>query len=63
MIEATGYQLKASELMDELVAHGYGEMRFVVTSLKDKTARVDICCGKTWVFFIEKKINFDQGII
>lgn len=50
--------------MTDLVNHGYGEMVFRVTSLKDKTAKIEILCGKTFVFFIEKRIHFDEsGII
>lgn len=55
----TGYHDLACQLQSDLVNHGWGELTFRVSSLKDNTVKVEILCGKSYVYFIEKKIQFD----
>ena len=57
-LQPTGYMLTFGQLQRDLVNHGYGEMIFRVTSMKDETVRVDILCGKSYVFFLKKEIRF-----
>ena len=56
----TGYHDKFEELAKELVNHGWGELVFRATSLKDNTVKVEILCGKSFVFFIKKEVRFDR---
>lgn len=58
MTELTGYHLRALDLQRELVDHGWGEMVFKVTS-KDNITKVEISCGKGFVYFIKKDLKFD----
>jgi len=58
----TGYHEKAVELATDLVAHGYGELTIRVSSLKDEKVKVEVLCGKSFVFFVKKKIPF-QGYL
>ena len=55
---------KINTLIDDLVNHGWGQLRVDVTSLKDATVRVDVFCGRQYVFFIKRDIKkFDENII
>ncbi len=56
----TGYHLKATELASDLVDHGYGEMTIRVSSLKDEKVKIEIVCGKSYVFFIKKSIVYQE---
>jgi hypothetical protein len=56
----TGYHQKALELSSELVAHGYGELTVRVTSLKDDKVKIEVLCGKSFVYFVKKNIPFRQ---
>ena len=58
MTTLTGYHQKAVELSQDLVAHGYGELTLRVTSLKDNKVKVEVLCGKSFVFFIKKDIPY-----
>lgn len=59
----TGYHELACHLQSELVNHGWGELTFRVSSLKDNTVKVEVLCGKSYVFFIKKQIDFDSTIL
>ena len=50
---------KAQFLAEDLFNHGFGEFTFKVTSLKDKIVKIEIACGKTYVFFIKKETPID----
>ena len=63
MENLTGYHELSCNLQRELVNHGYGEMRFFVTSLKDNTVKIEIQCGKSFVFFIKKELTFQSDSI
>ena len=56
MYQLTGYHQLLNEISSQLVNHGWGEMRFVVTSLKDNTVKVEVQSGKYHVFFIKKNL-------
>jgi hypothetical protein len=58
----TGYHEMAVKLSSDLVNHGWGEMVFRVSSLKDNTVKVEVLCGKSYVFFIKKSI-FNKEIL
>lgn len=62
-MQLTGYHELASQLQSDLVNHGWGELTFRVSSLKDNTVKVEILSGKSYVFFIEKKIQFNTNNI
>lgn len=59
----TGYHELASQLQLDLINHGYGELTFRVTSLKDNTVKVELLCGRSYVFFIKKQIKFNENIL
>ena len=63
MIEGTGYSELTASLQSDLINHGYGELTFRVSSLKDNTVKVEILCGKSYVFFIKKNIQFNENIL
>lgn len=63
MIEPTGYHKSCDELARELVNHGWGKFTFEVTSGKDDTVKVEISCGKSYVFFIKKNIEINRSIL
>lgn len=52
---ATDYHGLVTGLMQELINHGFGELTFKVTKLKgDDTRRVDVLCGRQYVFFLRE---------
>jgi hypothetical protein len=59
----TGYHEMLVEISSELVTHGWGSCIFKVTSLKDNTAKIEIECGKHYVFFIKKSEVLKDNII
>ena len=59
----TDYHSLTEQLQDDLITHGYGELTFRVSSLKDNTVKVEVLCGKSYVFFIKKQIQFDDNIL
>ena len=59
----TGYHELSMNLQSELVDHGWGELTFRVSSMKDNTVKVEVLCGKSYVFFIKKEINFPDTIL
>mgnify|MGYP003394762567 CR=1 FL=1 len=63
MLEPTGYHLLSNQLERDLVNHGWGEMTFRVTSLKDQSVKIEVLCGKSYVFIINKEIKFGENII
>lgn len=64
MAEAlTGYHEKFEEMAADLIKHGWGELTFRATSLKDNTVKVEILCGKSFVFFIKKEVRFDKDLL
>jgi len=64
MTALTGYHLRFEELSRELIDHGWGELTFRVSSLKDNRVRIEILCGKFEHFFIQKKIKYgDEGAL
>ena len=63
MLTPTGYHDCAMQLQSDLVNHGWGEMTFRVTSLNDNSVKVEILCGKSYIFFIKKNIDFDPNKI
>ena len=63
MLEGTGYIALFQSLSSDLVKHGWGELTFKVQTLKDSTARVDIMCGRQYVFFIKKEIDYNKTIL
>jgi hypothetical protein len=58
-MDSTCYLPLASQLQADLVKHGWGELVFKVSSMKDNTVKVELLCGKSHVFFIKK--NLDLG--
>jgi len=59
----TGYHDKLCELSSEIVNHGWGKFEMTVSSTKDNSVKVEISCGKSYVFFIKKEILFDDNKI
>ena len=59
----TGYHEMLVEISYELVNHGWGSCVLKVTSLKDNTAKIEIECGKHYVFFIKKNMQFKEDNI
>lgn len=59
----TSYHAICEQLQGDLVNHGWGEMTFKVSSLKDNTVKVEIICGKSYIFFIKKQIEFDKNLL
>lgn len=57
----TGYHEKLIELSRDLVNHGWGESKLIVSSLKDNTTKIEIFCGKSYVFFVKKEIEIDAS--
>ena len=45
-----------NKMLFDLYAHGYGEITCKVTSLKDTRVRVEIKCGRTWVYLVDKEL-------
>lgn len=58
MTQLTGYHAKTQEMAQELVDHGYGELTIRVSSLKDDKVKVEVLCGKSFVFFVKKTISY-----
>ena len=51
------YENKVMEILADLIKHGYGEVRVIVSEVKGKVkTKVVICAGRSWVFFEEKVI-------
>lgn len=63
MSNLTGYHEKLCEISSEIVSHGWGEFRGVAETLKDNVVKIEICCGKKYVFFIKKSYSFDRDNI
>ncbi len=63
MEQPTGYHEISAQLQTELVNHGWGEMTFRVSSLKDNTVKVEVLCGKSYIFFIKKQIEFNNDLL
>ena len=59
----TSYHMKLMELSDELISHGWGELKFTATSMKDNSVKIEINCGKSYVYFVKKEIPFNQNIL
>lgn len=59
----TGYHKQMKDLTDDLILHGYGEMTVKVVSFKDKRVRIQINCGKMFVYIIEKDYDLKNNII
>ena len=55
----TGYHESLFLNAQDLIEHGYGELTLRVSSLKDNTVKVEVLCGKSYVYFIKKNIQFD----
>ena len=62
MVEGTGYQAVATQIMKNIIEHGWGEMTFKVTSMKDQKVHIIIQSGLSHHFVIEKEILFDKNI-
>lgn len=56
----TGYHELSYTLQSELVNHGWGELTFKVSSLKDGKVKIEILCGKSYVFILQRNINFED---
>lgn len=54
----TGYHEKVFDLLNELVGHGWGEIYVKASSLKDDRVKVEIRCGKSYIFLVNKDIDF-----
>ncbi len=58
MITQTDYHSTMLSLTDEIVSHGWGELKITVETLKgNETIKLVIVCGKSFVFFIDKNID------
>lgn len=56
----TDYHVLLNSLSDELVRHGWGSLTLTVDTKKGSlTTKMVIECGKSYVFFVDKKINFN----
>ncbi len=62
-MQGTGYHEVCNSLQNDLVNHGWGELTFKVSSLKDNTVKVEVLCGKSYIFFIKKQIQFNDNIL
>ena len=62
MEASTGYHLVASQIMHNIVEHGWGEMTFKVTSVKDNKVHVIITSGLSHHFVIEKEIYLSKDM-
>lgn len=60
-VAPTGDIEKFIELRNELINHGWGEFHFIVSSLKDETIKIEMRCGRTYVFFLKKNIFIDES--
>lgn len=61
IVAPTGYEEKLLLLAKEIVNHGWGSYILDVESLKDNTVKIQISCGKSYVFFIKKDILIDES--
>lgn len=59
----TGYHDKLIDLTRDIVNHGWGEVTIKAASYKDGQTEIRIYAGKTWLFFVKKKFNFDKNKI
>jgi hypothetical protein len=57
----TGYHEKLVEITRDLVEHGWGDFSGHIESLKDNKVRVELFCGKSYVFFVSKNIEIDES--
>lgn len=57
----TGYHKKMIELTSDLVNHGWGDLIIHAESLKDNAVKIEIRCGKQYVFFVKKDIYIDES--
>ena len=57
LISSTAYQTQINQLTNELISHGYGEIIIKVSSLKDTRVRIELKCGKHFIYIIEKIID------
>lgn len=60
-VAPTGYHEKLLQLGNELVSHGWGTFTCEIVSLKDNTVKIEIKCGKQYVYFIKKDILIDEN--
>ena len=58
-LSPTGYQELSLQLQADLVNHGWGEMLFIVSSTKDGKVKIEINCGRKYVCYIKKEMEFD----
>lgn len=63
MLAPTGYHALILQLGNDLVNHGWGEAVIKVSSGKDNTVRLEISCGKSYVFFIKKNMPLNDKIL
>lgn len=56
MESLTCYHDKLQELSRELISHGWGKFIFEVSTMKDNKTKVEISCGKKYVYFIKKDV-------
>lgn len=60
-MQPTGYHHQIIELVSGLVNHGFGEMTIRVVTPKGNTeSRVEISCGKSYMFIIKRENKLDN---
>ncbi len=60
----TDHHALVFRLMDDLVDHGWGEMTFRVSKVKNEPkVKVEILCGRSYVMFIRKDIVLGDEIV
>ena len=62
-MEPTGYHLIVDQLTKNIVNHGWGELTFKVSSMKDFKVHVIVTSGLSHHFIIEKDILQDKNIL
>ena len=64
MVYSTEYHDLAIRLMDDLVEHGWGELTFRATKVKNEPkVKIEILCGRSYVMFIKKDVLLSDNIL
>ena len=62
-MELTSYHELLINLSSEIVNHEYGELTLEVSPTSNGKVKVIIRCGRSHVFFIDRKIKLNDNIL
>ena len=54
------FDKKLLDVFKEIVEHGFGEIRVDVHETRNMKTKILIIAGKSYVYFVEKTIGFDD---